>query len=156
LIGLYSARLGLSAAQIGIVLSAALLAAALAAAFVLFVGPRMSQRSLLVSLSLLPVAGGIALVAAQDFTLVVVAAFVGMFNVHGRDRGAIPILEQAMFPATTTDATRTNVFAWYNVLLDSGYAAGGLLAALPTIFEASLGMATVDAMRWVLALFAVL
>jgi hypothetical protein len=35
------------------------------------------------------------------------AAFVGMFNVNGRDRGAIPIIEQAIFPATTTDAERT-------------------------------------------------
>ena len=67
-----------------------------------------------------------------------------MFNVHGRDRGAIPILEQAMLPATTTDADRTRVFAWYNVLLDAGYAVGGLLAALPTLLERVAGMATLD------------
>jgi hypothetical protein len=79
-----------------------------------------------------------------------------MFNVHGRDRGAIPILEQALFPATTTDAQRTRVFAWYNVLLDAGYALGGLAAALPTLFELSLGLPDVDAMRLALALFCVL
>ena len=62
-----------------------------------------------------------------------------MFNVNGRDRGAIPILEQAMFPATTTDADRTRVFAWYNVLLDGGYAVGGLLAGLPTLLERAAG-----------------
>ena len=48
------------------------------------------------------------------------------------------------------------MFAWYNVMLDAGYAAGGLLAALPTFFESSLGLATVDAMRLALALFCVL
>jgi MFS family permease len=156
LIGLYAARLGLAAVQIGIVLSAALWGAALAAAFTLFVGPRLAQRSLLVSLAALSVAGGALLVAARDFPLLALAAFVGMFNVTGRDRGAIPILEQAMFPALTGDAARTQVFAWYNVLLDAGYACGGLLAALPTILETSLGLATAEAMRWVLGLFCVL
>jgi MFS family permease len=156
LIGLYAARLGLNAAQIGLVLSAALAGAALAALLTLVLGPSFSQRSLLVTLSALPVLAGVVLVTAETFVIIALAAFVGMFNVHGRDRGAIPILEQAMFPATTTDASRTRVFAWYNVLLDSGYAAGGLLAALPTIFEASLGMAAIDAMRWVLSLYCVL
>jgi hypothetical protein len=39
------------------------------------------------------------------------------------------IVEQALFPATTTDADRTRVFAWYNVLLDTGIRDRGLLAA---------------------------
>jgi hypothetical protein len=85
-----------------------------------------------------------------------VAAFVGMFNVHGRDRGAIPIMEQALLPLTATDRERTKIFAWYNVLLDAGYAGGGLLAALPAVFESALGVGTVEAMRLTLALFCVL
>jgi hypothetical protein len=75
--------------------------------------------------------------------------------VNGRDRGAIPILEQALFPATTTDADRTRVFAWYNVLLDAGYAGGGLLAALPTVLEAAGGLEPLQALRASLALFCV-
>ena len=156
LIGLYTARLGLNAAQIGIVLSAALWGAALAALLTLVLGPRLGQRAMLVALSGLPVLGAVVLLSTDAFPILAAAAFIGMFNVHGRDRGAIPILEQAMLPATATDAQRTRVFAWYNVLLDAGYAAGGLMAALPTLFEVSLGMGTVDAMRSVLALFCVL
>ena len=156
LIGLYTARLGFSAAQVGAVLSAALWGAALAALLVLAAGHRFAQRSLLVALSTLPALGAAVLLASEAFTVVLVAAFVGMFNVHGRDRGAIPILEQALLPLTTTDAQRTRIFAWYNVLLDAGYACGGLLAALPTLFEATLGLATVEAMRIALALFCVL
>src|ERR1700692_1742481 len=78
LIGLYASRLGLSAAQIGIVLSCALWGAALAALFP----------------------------AADALPVMSIAAFIGMFNVHGRDRGAIPIVEQALLPATTDDAGR--------------------------------------------------
>jgi MFS family permease len=156
LLGLYTARLGFSAGQIGAVLSAALWGAALAALFTLLFGYRFAQRSLLVVLCALPALGGAVLLAADGFTLVAACAFFGMFNVHGRDRGAIPILEQALLPLTADDTTRTRVFAWYNVLLDVGYAFGGLLAALPTIFESGLGLAPVEAMRLALGLFCVL
>lgn len=156
LIGLYCSRLGLSAAQIGAILSAALWGAALAAFATLAAGPRIPERVLLVTLSVLPAVGAAVMLSSETFALMVAAAFVGMFNVHGRDRGAIPIIEQALFPATTTDADRTRVFAWYNVLLDAGYAAGGLLAALPALFEMSLGVTTLEAMRLALALFCVL
>lgn len=156
LLGLYTARLGFSAPQIGAVLSAALWGAALAALVTLLVGHRFAQRSLLVTLSALPVLGAVVLLAAEALPILLVAAFVGMFNVHGRDRGAIPILEQALLPLTATDADRTKVFAMYNVLLDAGYAGGGLLAALPTLFESALGLETVEAMRIALGLFCVL
>jgi MFS family permease len=119
-------------------------------------GPRLSERALLVTLCALPVLGGALFLATDAFPIIALAAFIGMFNVHGRDRGAIPIVEQALLPATTDDAGRTRVFAWYNVLLDAGYAAGGLLAALPNLFEASLGLSTLEAMRAALALFCVL
>lgn len=156
LVGLYCAKLGFSAAQIGVVLSAALWGAAAAALLTMVAGARVSERSLLVVLCALPVAGCAVLLATDAFPVIVAGAFLGMFNVNGRDRGAIPILEQAMFPATTTDADRTRVFAWYNVLLDAGYAAGGLLAALPTALEAFAGLAPLAAMKAALVLFCAL
>ena len=156
LIGLYCAKLGFTAVQIGAVLSAALWGAALATLATMLAGTRLAERSLLVALCALPVLGCALLLAADAFPVIVAAAFVGMFNVNGRDRGAIPILEQAMFPATTTDSDRTRVFAWYNVLLDGGYAAGGLLAGLPTLLEAAAGMAPLAAMKATLAIFCAL
>jgi MFS family permease len=156
LIGLYCAKLGFSATQIGVVLSAALWGAALATLLTMLAGSRFTERSLLVALAGLPVLGCALLLSSDAFPAIVAAAFVGMFNVNGRDRGAIPILEQAMFPATTTDADRTRVFAWYNVLLDGGYAAGGLLAGLPTLLEAAAGLAPLAAMKAALLLFCAL
>lgn len=156
LIGLYCARLGFSASQIGVVLSSALWGAAGATLLTMLVGHRWSERALLVSLCALSVLGCAIVMATDAFVVIVVAAFVGMFNVNGRDRGAIPIVEQAIFPATASDAQRTRVFAWYNVLLDSGYAAGGLMAGLPSLLEAAFGLDTLPAMKLTLALFAVL
>ncbi len=51
-------------------------------------------------------------------------------NGVGRDRGAQLVLEQALLPATTTDADRTRAFAWYNVLQDAGHALGALGAGI--------------------------
>ena len=156
LIGLYCSRLGLNAAQIGVVLSAALWGAAIAALLTLVLGTRFSQRGLLLALTGLPVLGATVLLSTDSYPLIVAAAFVGMLNVHGRDRGAIPILEQTLFPATTDAGRRTRVFAWYNVLMDAGYAVGGLTAGLPTLLEGAFGLATLDAMKIVLALFGAL
>jgi MFS family permease len=156
LLGLYTARLGFSATQIGAILSAALWGAALAALLTLAFGSRFSPRALLVTLATIPALGAVLLLSTEAFPIVACAAFVGMFNVHGRDRGAIPILEQALLPLTATDHERTQVFAWYNVLLDAGYAGGGLLAALPALFESAAGLPTLEAMRATLAIFCVL
>ena len=156
LVGLYAARLGLDAARIGIVLSSALWGAALASLVTLLAGPRFSPRGMLVALSVLPVLGAVAFLSTHEVALLAAAAFAAMFNVNGRDRGAIPIVEQALFPATTAATGRTQVFAWYNVLLDAGYACGGLLAGAPTLLQDFAGMAGVDAMRWTLASFCVL
>jgi MFS family permease len=156
LIGLYASRLGMSAAQIGVILSSALWGAALAALLTLWLGPRSSQRGMLIALSVLPAAGCAWMLMTDSFALLCAAAFFGMFNVNGRDRGAIPIIEQAIFPATTADADRTRVFAWYNVLLDAGYATGGVIAALPTILEHAAGLNALTAMRASLGVFCVL
>jgi hypothetical protein len=64
-----------------------------------------------------------------------------MVNGMGRDRGASLILDQAILPSTTTDAGRTKVFAWYNVLQDAGHAAGSLLAGAPALLGAGGGQA---------------
>jgi MFS family permease len=155
-IALYCARLGLTPARIGAVLSAALWGGAAATLATLVAGPRMAPRALLLALTLLPAAAGAVFLATDTFALLLASAFAGMFAVHGRDRGAIPILEQALLPSTAGDADRTRVFAWYNVLLDAGYAGGGFLAGLPSLLASAGGMTDLAALRATFALFCAL
>ncbi len=156
MVALYCARLGLSPARVGAVIAAALWGGAAATLATLLAGPRVPPRALLVGLTVLPAAAGGVFLSTGSFPLLLASAFAGMFAVHGRDRGAIPIVEQALLPATASDASRTRVFAWYNVLLDAGYAAGGFLAALPTLLEAWLGTPPLAGMRIALAVFCAL
>jgi MFS family permease len=136
LLGVYLPRLGLSAPEVGLVIGAGLAGAALAALGVTLAGDRWSRRGLLVALAVLSAAGGVAFMGASSTTVAAAVAFLGMLNGMGRDRGAALVLEQAMLPATTDDAGRTQAFARYSVVQDVGHALGGLAAGLPTLLEA--------------------
>ena len=128
--GLYLARLGLSPATSGLVIGGGLAGAAVATLLAMLYSDRVGRRRFLISLSLLGVAGGAAVALGSGAAVIAVAAFVGMLNGMGRDRGAALVIEQAILPATVSDAERTRAFAWYNVLQDVGHALGSLLAGI--------------------------
>ncbi len=133
LLGVYLARLDFPPSQIGQVLSAGLAGATLSALAATVSGDRLGRRRMLAALGVLAGLGGIASALLDAFPAMAVAAFLGMLNGMGRDRGASLILEQAILPATVSDAGRTSAFAWYNVLQDTGHALGALLAAAPAL-----------------------
>jgi MFS family permease len=134
-VGLYLAARGLEPAWIGAVVSAGLAGAALASLGVTLGGDRLGRRRTLIALAVLAGLSGLAFVLVSGPLTIALAAFVSMLNGMGRDRGAAAVVEQAVLPATTTDADRTRTFAWYNVLQDAGHALGALLGGLPTLLQ---------------------
>ncbi len=136
LLGLYLARLGLGPAGIGVVVSAGLAGMTAGLILVTYCGDRIGRRRTLVTLAAL----GAGAAAASSLPALAAVAFTGMLNGQGRDRGASLAVEQAILPATASDAERTRAFAWYNVLQDVGHALGALLAALPSLLR-ELGVA---------------
>jgi MFS family permease len=151
-LALYLTHLGLSAAGIGAVVSAGLAGGSCASLLATFSADRIGRRRALVGLALLGALGGGLFTAAATPVALGAAAFLGMLNGMGRDRGAALVLEQAMLPATTSAADRTRAFAWYNLLQDAGHAGGGLLAAAPAVLSVSEGAS----FRLSLALYAAL
>jgi MFS family permease len=154
LLGLYLARLGFDPAAIGLVIGAGLAGATLGVAVVTFLGDRIGRRRSLVGLALLGTIGGLAAAFSADLALVLAAAFLGMLNGQGRDRGASLVVEQAILPATGTDAERTRTFAWYNVLQDAGHGIGALLGALPVLLRDWLGVGDLDSLRSAVLIYA--
>ncbi len=154
LIGIYLAKRGFDPGETGIVVSAGLAGAALAAVIVTFGGDRFGRKYSLLALSLVGAAGGVAVALAGSFVAVLAAAFAGMINGMGRDRGAALILDQVILPATAGDAERTRVFAWYNVLQDVGHAIGGLAAGLPALLRGVASMDEVAALQTAVLIYA--
>src|SRR5262245_60864765 len=133
LLGLSLARLEFSESQIGWCLTSGMAGGALASLLVTLGADRCGRRRALVILGVLASLGAAILALVSDATIVGAAAFLGMVNGMGRDRGAAVVLEQAILPSTTTDAGRTRALAVYNLLQDAGHALGALLAGLPAL-----------------------
>ena len=135
LMGVYLAQMEFDPAHIGYVVGAGLFGCAAAALLVTLCGDRAGRRRSLIAVSLLSFVGGCAFALTGHPFAAGAAAFLGMVNGMGRDRGAALILDQVILPATVGDAGRTRAFAWYNVLQDIGHAVGGLLAGLPALLR---------------------
>jgi MFS family permease len=156
LLGVYLATLDLPASTVGLVIGLGLAGAALATTIVTFGADRIGHRRCLLGITLLTVIGACALVLSASPWALGIAAFVGMVNGMGRDRGAALVIEQAALPATGGDAERTMTFAKYNVLQDVGHAVGSLLAGVPALLHHFTGIAPDAAQRDTLWLYAAL
>lgn len=135
LLGIYLAAIGFDIRVIGELLFVGLAGAAAAVGLVTFNGGRLGAKRLLVALTLLSAAGLVALATTLPVGATFAAAFLGMVNGMGRDRGAALVIEQAMLPATASAAERTAVIGRYTALQDCGHALGAILAAAPEVLE---------------------
>src|SRR5512134_2092596 len=103
LAAVYLAKRGFAEAQIGIVLSAGMAGVFAGTVYGTFVADRVGRRRSLVALALLAALGGVALAWIDAPWAVAAAAFLGMLNTQGSDRGAAQALEQAILPSLASD-----------------------------------------------------
>jgi predicted MFS family arabinose efflux permease len=133
--GVYLSRAGLSATQIGVVITAGLAGAAAGTLIVSLGADRLGRRRVLASLSLLAALGGLGFALTGRFYGILILAFVGIVNGMGMDRGPAYALEQAIIPQTTTTADRTTALSWHSLIMDIGHALGALMAGLPLLLS---------------------
>jgi MFS family permease len=132
-LGFHMAQMRFDATTIGLVVAVGLCGGALSTLIVTLFADRIGHRKTLWGLSLCSVAGGVALTFSSSVPVLAAAAFFGMVNGMGRDRGGAFVLEQALLPATVPDERRTFAFAVYHALQDAGNALGALVAGLPAL-----------------------
>ena len=159
LLASYLAELGFGAGVIGYVVSAGLAGNALALLAVTFAPNALGRRRLLLTLAALWMLGALLLASSSHAPILAAAALLGMVNGAGRDRGAALALEQSILPDTTTDAGRTNAFAYYSALQDAGHAIGALLGAVPALLQRATALSVIGTLRaslWVYVAFAAL
>ncbi len=130
LLPVYLTALGLSAFQVGIVATAAMLGSAMLTLGVGLAGHRVSARGLLLVACVLMLGTGVAFSQTHGFWPLVIVAFVGTLNPSSGDVSVFVPLEQAMMAAAGPDADRTTRFATYNVVGAVGVALGALSVGL--------------------------
>jgi MFS family permease len=145
--GAYLATLGLEPAALGAVISCGLAGAAVAALLATFTADRIGRRRFLIATTVCGIAGTAWFALAVSPTVLAFAAFIGMVNGMGRDRGAALVLEQAVLPSTATDMARTRVIAVYTMLQDVGHALGALIAGLPAWLVGQTALGTIGSHR---------
>ncbi len=156
LLALYLAQAGLSAGAIGVVVAVGLAGSAAATLLVTLAADRLGRRLTLLLLAALAAGGGVVLVLASQLAVFLLAAFFGMLNGMGRDRGGGVALEQAMVPETVAPEQRTWALAWYNLLLDAAGALGGLAGSLPYFLRQGFAVGMLDSYRLTFAFYTLL
>jgi MFS family permease len=147
LLAIYLHSIGWEIRRTGLLVSVGLAGSAVATLATSLLAHRFGIRRTLHLLGLLSTGGAAALALTQQTEFLFVAAFFGMINGLGRDRGSAYALEQAALPETTTPERRTFLIAWYSLVLDVALALGSLMAGLPFLLKEHWGIAEVSSYR---------
>ena len=140
LAAVFLAKRGFPEGEIGIVLASGMAGVLAGTIYGTFFAERVGRRRSLVLLAALAALGGAAFALVQTLWLAALAAFFGMLNTQGTDRGGAQALETAILPGIVAAGDRTRVFAWYNALQDAGGALGALVAAMPELLRDGLSL----------------
>ncbi|MBI4505829.1 MAG: MFS transporter [Chloroflexi bacterium] len=132
-LGLYLDALGLDAAAIGAVFTAALAGGAAMTIWLTAVADRLGRRRVLSAGAVLMGLAGAVFAVTDQPAVLMFAAILGTISPSGKEVGPFLSVEQAILPQTTPDAQRTSAFAAYNVVSSLAGALGALAAALPAL-----------------------
>jgi MFS family permease len=150
----YLSSLGLSAAQIGVVATVALLGSAALTFAMGFHAAGRDLRALLLAAAALMAATGLGYATAGAYWFVLAIACIGTINPSAGSTSVFVPLEHAMLSSEPAPTTRTATFARYSLIGSLASAAGALAAAVPD-WLAGRG-AGVTSQRLVFVVYAVL
>jgi MFS family permease len=140
---LYLGSIGLSDAQIGLLLSLTLLGDLAISLLLTQHADRWGRKRTLIVGSLLMLMAGIVFVLTSNFLFLVIAATIGVISPSGNEIGPFLAVEQAALSQGCEAKARTKVFAWYNLLGSVATAFGSLAAGLVIGIQGTGGYETV-------------
>jgi MFS family permease len=155
LLGLALAERGFGVQTLGLIVGAGLAGGAVGTTLVAFYGDRLGWRAPLMVATALTGAGYVSVAIAPSPAFLALAAFLGMLNGFGRDRGPAHTLDLSVLAGLVTAADRTRTYSRYTLIQDMAGAVGALGAALPSIASAATGLTLDAAYRAVFAGLAV-
>ena len=152
---IYLAALGLDGGRIGLLLSLTLVGDTLISLWLTTHADSIGRRRTLLIGALLMAGAGVAFLASDLFTVLLVAATIGVISPSGNEVGPFLAVEQAALSESIPGGRRTSVFAWYNLVGSIATAFGALFTGLAVGALRSSGMAEIVADRVVLGAYVV-
>jgi MFS family permease len=128
----YLIGLGLSASQIGLLLTLTLLGDTVISLFLTTRADRIGRRRMLIVGAALMTAAGIAFACTSNVVLLIIAGTIGVISPSGNEVGPFLSIEQAALSQVVPDRSRTEVFAWYTLAGSVATAIGALVAGMIT------------------------
>lgn len=155
-LALYLAELGLSDAEIGLLLTLTLLGDTAISLWITTTADRFGRRLMLILGAVLMVFAGILFVSSRNFLVLLLAATIGVISPSGLEVGPFLSLEQAALSQIVLGERRTGVFAWYNLVGSFATALGSLCGGVLTQWFHDAGYGGADAYRPVVVSYAAL
>ena len=131
ILGLYLDEVGFSPVEVGFILTATLVGAALLTGVVISRADRLGRRRMLMVSSGLMALSGIIFAVTQAPWLMLVAALTGTISPTSGEVGPFETIEAAILPQTSSEKTRNRAFGLYNSVGAAMVALGALAAAIP-------------------------
>lgn len=143
-------QIGLAVLLVGLFFSLGFASTAAFSFLSTFVSERVGRRTLMVSYSVITLAGSIGLAVTSNPAALVAFGFIGSFNGAAGNVGPTQSLEQASIAGVVAPARRTELFALYRVAASTAGALGALAAGLPIALESFAGVGEMASFRIVL------
>ncbi len=147
---LYLHAIGLSGAEVGLLLALTLLGDAGVSLWLTTHADRIGRRRVLVAGAVLMLGAGVAFVATSLLPVLIVAATLGVISPSGNEVGPFLAVEQASLSQLVADRERTGLFAWYQLAGSFATAAGTLAGGAVAQLAMARGAQPADAYRAVI------
>lgn len=125
-LALYLSELGQSEANIGLLFTFTLLGDTGISLWITTRADRFGRQRMLIAGAALMILAAVVFALTHNFYLLLLAATVGVISPSGNEIGPFLSIEQASLSQLVLDRSRTNIFAWYNLVGSFATALGAL------------------------------
>ena len=153
---LYLVAIGIDEHRIGLLLTLTLAGDVALSLYLTTRADLLGRRRTLLTGALLMILAAIAFAFTRDFTLLLLAATLGVISPSGNEVGPFLAVEQVALTEAAAARDRTSLFAWYNLSGSFATALGSLAGGALTGLLMQRGFGTVASYRGVLIGYAIL
>lgn len=141
ILALYLSELGFSKVNIGLLLTMTLLGDTLISLWITTNADRIGRRRMLMVGAALMILAAALFAATRNYYLLILAATIGVISPSGNEVGPFLSIEQASLTHLVPDRSRTQTFAWYNLVGSFATALGALASGAFSQLLQGLGVA---------------